>query len=278
MAERIDPLPYIYDETNEKIVEISKLISDFCGITEENDKYPVDPTVLWPLIWQTLRLISSVTCWDDAPEDLFLTQTREQNYFVSLRCKCIRCKLCDDDFVIIPLEYIPLNGTDFWVNVKITGMINGKYTEQEIEPEYLATHYDKAKNQLYLEKTLFYDIIRENGDNCCRCEHKMNVVLEYNAGYDIVPKGLLPAICYILNKVNNGVDEEDCHDNLTQTSGLLRRKKVGNVEYEWSVSDTTNSKTATLYSDLHDLGMLDEVLAISRCYLATQQEELGDVV
>ena len=276
MAEVIKPLSRKYDEENETQASIIELISDFCGITEENDKYPTDKKVLWPLIWQTLRIISSITCWDDNPGDLFLTQTRTQSYPVKIEhCQCL-CKLCDEAFVIIPLEYAP-HPEDFMISVKISGMVNGKFIKEELDIEELMEGFDEGRDRLYISKQVFYDLIKSE-DNCCSCEYDFTVTLQYNAGYDEIPEGLLPIICYILNKVNNGVDEEDCHDNLTTTSGLLKRKKVGNVEYEWSTQDTTNSKTATLYSDLHDLGMLDEIMAISRCYLATQEEVLGDVV
>lgn len=276
MAERIDPLPRIYDAENTRIIEIMEVIKTFCGITEENDKYPTDPTILWPLIWQVLRIISSITCWDDAPQDLFLTQTRLQTYPVYIEeCQCL-CKLCDDSFVIIPLEYAP-HGNDFLVSVKISGMVNGKYIEDTLNVNEVMRGFDKGRDKFYINKQKFYKLIKDE-DNCCACTYNFTVTLEYNAGYDAIPAGLLPVICYILNKVNNGTDDTDCHDNMTTTSGLLKRKKVGNVEYEWSTQDTTNSKTAELYSDLHDLGMLDEVLAISRCYLAVQDEEMGDVV
>ena len=276
MAERIDPLPYVYDETNELIKSIIASVKSFCGITEDDDKYPTDDTVLWPLIWQTLRIISSITCWDDFPNDLFLMQTRLQSYPVSIKCDKLCCAKCDDQFVIIPLEYTPYP-QDFMVSAKITGMVQGKFVSKDLNVEELLQGFDASRNQIYIAKSEFYDLIKES-DQCCRCKYNMSVELEYNAGYDAIPNGLFPIICYILNKVNNGTDDTDCHDSMTTTSGLLRRKKVGNVEYEWSTQDTTNSKTATLYSDLHDLGMLDEVMAISRCYLATQEEVLGDVV
>lgn len=276
MAEIINPLSRKYDVENRVMNRILKNIKSFCGITEENDKYPTEPAVLWPLIWQTLRILSNITCWSDTIDDLFLTQTRTQSYPVIIdHCECL-CRLCDDAFVIIPLEFSP-HPDDFMISVTISGMVNGEFVKRELDVETVMKGFDEGQDKLYLPKQMFYDLIKQY-DNCCSCVYNMTVTMKYNAGYDGIPQGLYPAVCYILNKINNSVDIEDCHDNLTTTSGLLQRKKVGNVEYQWSTQDTTNSKTATLYSDLHDLGMIDEVLAFSRCYLSTQEEVLGDVV
>lgn len=280
-AEHIDPLSRVFNADNEKMNELMTLISAFCNINPDNigmeiGRFVSDKAAYWNLIWQTLRIISSITCWDDHPEDLFLTQTRIQTYPVRVEhCECL-CKLCDEAFVIIPLEYAP-HPTPFMVSARITGMINGKFVRKELDIPELMQGFDEGRDKLYISKQVFYDLIKAE-DNCCSCEYDFTVTLEYNAGYDALPAGLLPIICYILNKLNKDVNSEDCHDNMTATSGLLKRKKVGNVEYEWSTQDTTASKTATLYSDLHDLGMLDEIMAISRCYLATQEEVLGDVV
>lgn len=281
MATAIKPLPYIYNSEDERITAILKQIKDFCGIDETQDHLPTEPKDLWPIIWQVLRLLSNVTCWDDNPEDLFLTQWRLQTYDTKTKCGCsANCCDCDDNYLIIPLEYAPYSVLDDepFISGSISAIFNGEYKSVDITAEYLNAHLNKARNKLYIPRTDFADMLMDGSCCCCLCQRDITVELLYNAGYDTIPMGLLPIICSLLNKVNSGIDDTDCHDNMTQTSGLLKRKKVGNVEYEWSTTDTTTSKTATLYSDIHDIAVLDEVLAISRCYLNNQKEELGDVV
>lgn len=276
MSERILPVPRIYnvEEPDERQTVIIDAVTNFCNIDEEHESLPPEPEKLWPLIWQTLRIISSITCWDDAPDDLFLTQYRLQSYDAKSTCKCRpNCCDCDDNYIIIPLDYVPYPDEPF-VGGTITYREDGEFKTENLTAEYLNAHLNKARHTLYLPR-MDFDFLH----HCCLlCDRDIYIDLEYNAGYDTIPGGLFPVICYILNKVQNGTDDSDCHDSMTQTSGLLKRKKVGNVEYEWSTQDTTNSKTAMLYSDLHDIGMLAEVLAISRCLAAAQDEEFGCVV
>ena len=84
-AVRIEPLSRVFDENNEKMQELITLISAFCNINPDNfgteiGRFVSNKAAYWNLIWQTLRIVSSITCWDDHPEDLFLTQTRLQTY------------------------------------------------------------------------------------------------------------------------------------------------------------------------------------------------------
>lgn len=276
MSERINPVPRTYNPENpdERQTAIIEAIMDFCNIDDEHEHLPAEPEKLWPLIWQVLRIISTITCWDDLPNDLFLTQYRLQSYDAKSRCDCRpNCCDCDENYIIIPLDYVPYPDEPF-VGGTLVYREDGKFVKEELTAEYLNEHLNQTRDTLYIPRA-DWDALH----HCClRCDRDVYVDIEYNAGYDEIPAGLFPAICYLLNKVQNGTDDTDCHDNMTQTSGLLKRKKVGNVEYEWSTQDTTTSKTATLYSDLHDVGMLAEVLAVSRCYLASQQEEIGCVV
>ena len=130
-AERIEPLPRVFNADNEKMKELMTLISNFCNIAminlgTEANRFVSSEAAYWNLIWQTLRILSSITCWDDHPEDLFLTQTRVQTYPVRVeQCQCL-CKLCDEAFVIIPLEYAP-HPTPFMVSARFSGMVNGKF-------------------------------------------------------------------------------------------------------------------------------------------------------
>lgn len=281
MATAITPLPYIYDAENERINLYITQIKAFCNVDEEHEHLPSEPEKLWPIIWQALRFISNITCWDDAPEDLFLVQRRVQTYDTSVMCGCSpNCCDCDANYVIIPLEYAPYptDIDDPFIKGTISAMVNGEYKSVEIDAEYLNKHLNRSRNKLYISRTDFADILMDGNICCCLCKRDVTIELEYNAGYTAIPAGIFPVLCALINKIQNNFDDTDCHDNMTQVSGLLKRKKVGNVEYEWSTQDTTTSKTATLYSDIHDIAVVDEVLALSRCYLNNQKEELGDVV
>ena len=187
-AVRIEPLSRVFDENNEKMNELITLISAFAISTQITSVpklvvFVSNKAAYWNLIWQTLRIVSSITCWDDHPEDLFLTQTRLQTYPVRVEhCECL-CKLCDEAFVIIPLEYAP-HPEQFMVSARISGMINGKFVRKELDIVDLMMGFDEGRDRLYISKQVFYDLIKAE-DKCCSCEYDFTVTLEYNAGYDI---------------------------------------------------------------------------------------------
>lgn len=280
MAQFIEPLPYVYDKDNARIVAFLNQVKGNCDdedgvVVELKDK----PEQLWPIIWRALRRITTINCWDDAPEDLFVLQGRTQIYDTTVKCGCSpNCCDCDENYVIIPLEYAPypVSVDSPFVSGRITAMIDGKFVATSIDVEYLNSHLNKSTNELYISRTDFSDFLMDGSHCCCLCERNVSVELQYNAGYAEIPAGLLPVLCAIIKKEAGSSD--DCHDNMTETSGLLKRKKVGNVEYEWSTKDTSKANTSAILADFYDLGLVDEVLAISRCYLATQSSEIGDVV
>lgn len=286
----ITPLPYVYDSAHERaeiMNEIVEKVADYCGYAlahegESSDTGEITYGELWSKIWLVLRLFSLVTCWTDSTTDLFLMQTRKQQTTVKQLCGCRRdCCNCDDDQIVIPLEFAPLYDDEgcMYVSGMISVVINGKVHRQEITPEYLYEHTDPYTNKLYIMREDFPDILLWNNKCCCLCRRNCTITLEYNAGYETLPEGLLPLICPLLTKIDSAkVGLSDCAAAMTQVVGLLKRKKVGNVEYEWSDRDSDTAVTQTLLTDLFDVSMMAELEAISRCDDARGVEEMGDVI
>lgn len=276
MAEAITKLPYVYDKDNERLVAILTQIKTYASDDIEAGLLPDDDAKLWEMAWQILRRISSVACWDDEPDDLFLVQWRTQIYDTQVECGCVpNCCQCDDRNVIIPLEYVPYE-TEPFIDGEIVATINGEIVTTPITAEYLNSHLNRATSKLYIVREDFPDALLDHSVCCCLCQREVSIKLHYNAGYDLIPSGLLPIIVDLLKEKQSGSD--DCHDNMTKVSGLLKRKKIGNVEYEWSTKDTSEANTASIYADIYDLGSIDEIFALSRCELTVQKEKIGDVV
>lgn len=286
----INPLPYKYDAQHERadvMNAIVEKVAEYCDYNliqtdESSEEGDITYAELWSKIWLVLRLFSLVTCWTDGINDLFLMQTRKQQTTVKQLCGCRRdCCNCDEDQIVIPLEFAPLYDAEdcMYVGGTISVVIGGRVVKEEISAEYLYEHTDPYTNKLYIMREDFPDLLLWNNKCCCLCRRNCTITLEYNAGYELLPDGLLPLICPLLTKIDSAkVGLADCAAAMTQVVGLLKRKKVGNVEYEWSDRDSDTAVTQALFTDLFDVAMMAELEAISRCDDATSVEEMGDVV
>lgn len=234
----------------------------------------------WARLWQVVRYISNITCWTDQIDDTFLMQTRTQSVSVEQMWGCKPgCCNCDETEIVIPLEYSPIAKRPAFIDGMITVFVNGEAVTEEIGYGYLNSHFDPATNTLHIMREDFPDTLLYNGNCCCLCRRRATIMLHYNAGYEGIPAGLLPMICPLLQKIEDSkASLSDCANTMTQVAGLLKFKKVGNIQYQWSDKDTEIAKTQALYTELYNLANVAEVYSISRCYLAEMPEEMGDVI
>ena len=280
--ETIAALPYVYDAENERLNTILEQVAEFCGVEfpEDEEERAKKKAVYWAKLWQVIRFISNVTCWTEQATDTFITQTRVQHFSVEQVCGCRPgCCKCDEDEILIPLDFAPVAGETPFVSGKIVVFINGEPVSEEIPVDYLNEHYDDATGKLHLIRSDFPDTLLYKNRCCCLCRRKAVITLKYNAGYDFLPAGLLPMMCPLIAKIEsskNGLN--DCANTMTEVAGALKFKKIGNIQYQWSDVETTNQKTYSLYTDLYNLSTLDEVYSISRCLIAETPEEMGEVV
>lgn len=285
----ISALPFTYDSTDERITAILKQVVDFCG-AEFPEVDPEDPSsqeaydaavaTYWTKLWQVIRFVSNITCWTEQADDTFITQTRVQTFHIDQVCACrpMGCCHCDEDTVSIPLDFMPTPENPF-VDGKITVFINGSPVQEDITAEYLNAHYDEANGRVYLVRSDFPDTLLYRGRCCCLCRRKATITLRYNAGYDLIPIGILPMICPILAKIDESkMSSSECANTMTQVSGLLRFKKVGNIQYQWSDNASDTQKTMTLYTELYNLANIAEIYAMSRCLIAEMPEMMGEVI
>lgn len=248
----------------------------------------------WAHIWQAIRFISNVTCWTENATDTFIVQVREQHFDTKQIYACGRgCCNCDEDKLVIPLDYLPLYfqtekaephyynpERDFaFVGGKISAVVHGKPLSVNIPYKYLNDHYDPTTGKIYILRDDFPQILLAHGGrNCCLCLHDVVVTLIYNAGYETIPDALLTLICPLLARIDDSkLSTNDCAMAMTQVSGLLKSKKIGNIQYTWSDKDTEAAKTQSLYTELFNIANLAELNALSRCSMVVT-EDAGDVI
>lgn len=265
-----EPYPEMTDEMD-KLREAYK---------EALEEYHDERKSYWGRLWQVIRFISSITCWTDGPYDTFFTQVRKQVYEAVQTNACRpNCCGCDPDEIVIPLDYNPLDHDQPFIDGWITVFINGQPVKEKIPYQYLADHYDWARNELHIIRDDFPDTLLYRGGVCCLCRRKLSITLLYNAGYREIPAGLLPLLCPLMAKMEDAkMGMSDCANAMTQVAGYLKMKKVGNIQYQWSDADNNTQKTLALVTDLYNLASLDEVMALSRCLVAEMPEEIGDVI
>lgn len=271
---RIEPISYVYDSENPdpRQTAILKQVKEYCKIPETQ---PDKDT--WAYIWQVLRRLSLLTCWAEEANDTFLLQVRTQHFSVKQVNACCRgCCRCDDDVLKVPLAYEPVPEQGY-VSGKMTLVIGGHLVTEVLDTEYLAEHTDWETGILYINREDFPNLLLYRGSCCCLCNRDVRITLVYNAGYEVLPSGILPTICALLEKVDTDTSD-NCASAMSEVSGLLKRKKVGNVEYEWDTSDDSAYTVDKLLAELNTLGVLGEVMVYSRCSIAEPDEVTGEVV
>lgn len=249
----------------------------------------------WAKLWQVIRLISTMGCWTESHDDTFIIQYRTQRYEAEQvnGCACNRC-MCDDDTIVIPIEYAPLElhpGEDLnpiekqlasrpFIKAVISVIVNGKRIEQVVDQKYLNERYDPYTKKLYINREDFPELLYAGGGKrcCCLCKLKCIITLWYNAGYYTIPNAILPLVCQLMGKIEDSKKPlSDCTAAVTQVSGLLKSMKTGNIQYAWSDRDNVLGNTQALFTEIYNIASMAELYGLSRC-MAVIHEEAGDVI
>lgn len=247
----------------------------------------------WAKLWQVIRLISTMACWTESHDDTFILQYRTQRYEAEQTCNCCgRCCNCDEDTVVIPIDYAPLElhpdtalnpierqmKARPFIKAVISVIVDGKRVEEVVDQEYLNERYDHYTQKLYINREDFPETLYASGKCCCLCQRKLTITLWYNAGYYTVPQTILPLICQLMGKIEDSKKPlSDCTAAVTQVSGLLSSMKTGNIQYTWSTKDSALGNTQALFTEIFNIASMAELYNLSRCDMVSH-EEAGDVV
>lgn len=263
-----EPYPENTDELDKKreVYKYAKAKRD-----EEKSAY-------WTILWQVIRLISDYTCWTEDYRDTFILQHRYQvtnmlqlPYCSQFRCNCRDKKPITIDLYYAPLDPRPLNDNENPHGERMPAFIDGKidwmddmgiFHSEPITSKYLQSHYNPHTEQINLYPSDFKGFYAGK----CVCPEDMSIMIHYNAGYLTIPEAILPLICQMIGRINDSkLPLSECAGAMTQVSGLLKSKKVGNVQYTWSDNDTELAKTQSLFTDIYNIASMAELNSISRC-------------
>lgn len=287
---QIDPdIPGTQPDDGTSYDTMDKLREEYKAAYEKNQQERAE---YWAFLWQVLRLISDVTCWTDSFDDTFIYQHRSQTHTIEQKPRCCPCNGKCAQWTKFKLWYAPVVNCDVAseditpqerehrVKPFIGGEFHyvdadGEYQVEKIDQKYLNKHYNVHTQEVTIRAMDFPEILTYSN---CDCPQTVDLVLHYNAGYCTIPPALLPLICQLLHKIEDSKQSiNDCAGAMTQVAGLLKSKKVGNVQYSWSDKDTELSKTQALFTEIYNIANVAELFAISRCEIINV-EEAGDVI
>lgn len=259
---------------------------------EAKEKNEAEKASYWALLWQVIRLLSDATCWTDSYDDTFIYQYRSQTHEIDQKPRCCPVQGRCANWTKIKLHYAPVEITcdpdddrapqerEHIAKPFIGGEFHymdetGDYKIVKIDQKYLNKHYNLHTQEVTIMGADFPDVLTYGK---CDCPQTVTLVLHYNAGYCNIPKALLPLVCQLIHKIEDSTKSiNECAGAMTQVAGLLKSKKIGNVQYSWSDKDTEASKTQALFTELYNIANVAELFSISRCDIINT-EIAGEVI
>lgn len=158
-------------------------------------------------VYELINLISSYTCWMQKPCDTFLTAERTEVIDVP---DCINeCDL----FKFYPF-YEPFDSESFtFTLIEQDGLVENAIPITEYVYSMVDNNF---RIKLPLDKCDCYDP--------CGCKATYKLIVNYTAGYDLLPECLLPVFCEALQWIayKNTCDCAECQPcEANQTEGII---------------------------------------------------------
>lgn len=165
----------------ERIIEQLK---DNCDCINEKD---MKSGLVERSIGQLIQLISMLTCWTNRDETCatFLSTDRQELFDVNA---IIECGHCEYGLMDVELFYNPIQQET--LKVKLLKRDGIRFEEIELSEEEFS--YNPYENVLMI------DLRNYIGCQPCNCDVIEKVIVDYVAGYDVLPECLLPIFCDML--------------------------------------------------------------------------------
>lgn len=132
-------------------------------------------------VMQLVDLISTITCWKNNTCETFLSSDREEVFDIDF----IRSCRCDGGFVITDLFYKEIKEETIQVILQTRDGIH--FEDIEISKEDFT--FNTYENKLYI------DLSSYGIDNICSCKKLHKIIVRYTAGYELLPKCIVPVFC-----------------------------------------------------------------------------------
>lgn len=166
-------------------MSVTEQLKEYCTCVEEPKEKDVE---------EIINLISMATCWTQKPCDTFLMGSRRE--VIDLP-DCIDC-----GFVYKPF-YTPFRAESFTFTVEAVSDDGITFTAVE------DAVYSEVDGEFILDLPLpSCKCLPKN----CGCPIKYKLIVEYEAGYEVLPNCLLPVFCNLLDVIQakNKCDCTDC--------------------------------------------------------------------
>lgn len=193
---------------------IIEQIREHCDCLADKDMENVG--LIEKSISQLIQLLSTITCWTNGsdPCATFLNSERMELFDME---KVVECGQCDSGIMEVDLFYTPVEPDS--IKVKVLKRNRLKFEEIELdESQYSFNHY---------EDKLYIDLSDYAGTNPCNCDVIQKVIVEYVAGYDLLPECLMPIFCDLLDEI---IEMNRCDCPLTCEPCQIDESSLSSVE------------------------------------------------
>lgn len=201
------------------IDDVMEQLSTYCDCLGEVE--PKDIGKFASNVVQLISLVSIATNWKrgNDPCETFLMSERRELFDMQ---EITGCGCCDGYIVTLPMTYNQIAQDSIKVMYQVRDGI------QLSTVELTNFSYDPYDNVLYL------DFENEDAIKSCGCEKITKIIVTYDAGYERIPKCLLPMFCDLLqfiiamNRCNCGcaVCDTQYEDTIENSSNSDEQESV----------------------------------------------------
>ncbi len=154
---------------------------------------------------QLIDLISTLTCWKSKPCETLLSSDRQEVFDINAVKSC----WCDNGLMIVDLYYKEVKEE----TIKVTVQIRNGVQFEDLEIDTSDYSFNVYENKLYI------DLSKYNINDFCSCEKVHKVIVEYTAGFELLPECLLPIFCdylqYVIEYNRCDCNCDTCEDDTT---------------------------------------------------------------
>lgn len=219
--------------------EIYEQLKDFCDCLPE-----MEDNVFENNVNELIHLISLLTCWTQEPCETFLNSKRTEIIEMGTFEPCS----CDDGIIEHMPYYTPIHADTLKVSVITRNGLEDVITELTPEEYSYSEVFDLIR----------VDISKYAKDGRCGCPIVSKIILEYDAGYELLPECLLQLFCDLLHVI---YEKNNCDCSKCQACN----NATADVEIEFDEGDNLSPKLSVYLNALVDSGYRKQLGLISLC-------------
>lgn len=228
------------------IAQIKDSCPCFCDKTDDE---------LEVMISKLISLLSVSLCWNSDICGTFLYGEREET-FTYVPDNCMVCQPCNR-YKKYPLYYHADNSKLEVISVQINTYVGLETNEFVLPPNA----YTIRKGVLIIDSSVL-------PVTCCTCScEEYEIVVNYNAGYELIPDCMLPIFCDLLTNLSLSLSgcgsiTDCCSMDRPQAYRILKSKKIGEISRTW---ETDKENLSYIYQQMYNVAELNKIAQMSCC-------------